>query len=124
MKKGREETYLQRRDKTGFFPGGKKMCRGVLKKVTLHWKEGGTTEYLVFDRDLAKFIKATLELHHCPGINPHTGKKTAKVIKITSRSLVSLGRFWWSTPGLKENDDPNGAEIWDWSSPEEILWSE
>ncbi len=93
-----------------------------LKEVTVHFENGSTSAYLVSQSDLDRFLKATLELHHDPGVNPHSGGTTDKVVKITSRTLQSKGRFWWSTPGLKANDDPKGAEILEWSK-EEILWN-
>lgn len=84
--------------------------------------------FIVFNKDLKKFIDATLELHYKPGINPHVkhdGKekveKPVEAIKLTTQEIYPKCPYWWSTPGLQKNDDPNGATIWDWST-ETTVW--
>lgn len=95
-----------------------------LRQVTLHWRKGEPSTHIVSESDFAKFLEATLELHHDPGINPHNGGETSRVVKITSRSLRPDGPFWWTVPGLKENFDPKGAKIWMWTLNEETVWEE
>lgn len=78
-------------------------------------------QHIMKRRDVDTFVAATLALYHDPGINPHTGRKCSPVEKITLCVLKKSGRYWWTTPDLQNNNDPNGAEIWDWY-PEKILW--
>ena len=100
-------------------------------RVTLHFENRSTSEYIVALGELRKFLKATLQLHYSPGINPHNNRKTCRVVKITvqdirNKNLKPEGIYWWSTPGLTCN--PCGAIIW--SLPEEenseqrILWKQ
>jgi len=94
-----------------------------IQQITIYWEKGGdTATHMVSGNDVQRFVKATLELHYKPGKNPHNGMETTKVVKITARSLRHDGPFWWSTPGLKDNDDPKGAVIWSWEYAEEVLW--
>ena len=85
-----------------------------LRKVILYFCGGGCSEHIVKTTDLAKFIEASQRLHYEPGINPHNGKVTARLSCIEVSKLVSGGPYWWSTPSLKENGDPDGVEVFFW----------
>ena len=97
-----------------------------LRRVELHWESlGEPAVYVVSEQELQRFIKATVKLHHHPGINPHVkdrDAKTAQVAKITAQRLKPSGPYWWSTPNLQENYDPNGAILWDWDIRTETVW--
>ena len=97
-----------------------------LRRVELHWEHGEKpTVHIVSEQELQRLIKATVKLHHHPGVNPHVkdrDAKTAQVAKIIVQRLVSSGPYWWSTPNLQENGDPNGATLWDWSIVTETVW--
>jgi len=99
-----------------------RLLKRPLQQITLYWEGGDTTTYIVAGNDVQRFVKASLELYYKPGKNPHSGLEAGKVVKITAQSLSPTGPYWWSTPGLKDNNDPNGAVIWEWGFTEEILW--
>lgn len=80
-----------------------------LRRVEIRYKKADIDEVdsthstLVYmhERDVETFIKATLELHWKPGINPHaSGGKLANVWSIEVTKLDGLQAYWWSTPGL------------------------
>lgn len=85
-----------------------------LRKVILKHESGRAREHLVIESDVDKLVDASIRLHHDPGVNPHNGKKAAKLETICVSRLRASGPFWWSTPGLKKNSDPNGAVIFTW----------
>lgn len=85
-----------------------------LRKVILKFEGGKTSEHLVLEGDVDKFVDASIRLHHDPGVNPHNAKKAARVETICVSRLRASGPFWWSTPDLKKNSDPSGAVIFRW----------
>ena len=95
--------------------------------ITSYWQESDhPSTQVVRASHLGRFVVATLQLHHRPGINPHNGEKCAKLAKLTVRRLWkeaskvrASGPYWWSTPGLRWNDDPRGAKIYYDVTPEE-----
>lgn len=89
------------------------MDRNNPYNATEHITEGGL--------DALHLVNASLELHYDPGVNPHNGKSAAPVWKITVSQLRKDGPYWWSTPGLQHNYDPNGATLYAWSQ-EKVLW--
>lgn len=60
----------------------------------------GPTCYVIHARDVRQFIEATVELHHFPGTNPHSGRKARPILEINACFFRASGPFWWSTPGL------------------------
>lgn len=78
------------------------------------------TDRIMSEREMDKYVQATLQLHYQPGINPHTGAKVEKAAKITVSRLEAKGPFWWTTPGLESNDDYDGATLFDWGSEHDI----
>lgn len=85
---------------------------------------GRERTHLVHKDHVARFMAATLELHHAPGINPHNGGATTPVGEIRVYTLRAAGPYWHTTPGLKGNGDAAGAltfetdELVDaWTSP-------
>lgn len=71
-------------------------------------------------KDVGAFLEAAHRLHFRPGINPHNRKVTARLKKIevfpTTLTVADCnvqGPFWWTTPDLRRNYDPNGALILD-----------
>ena len=91
-----------------------------LRKVNIYF-EKDMSSYIVSKLNLEKFISATKELHFEPGINPHNKEKTSSARKITVQKLEKTGPYWWSTPGLMDNNDSNGVSIFSWSV-ERIVW--
>ena len=41
---------------------------------------------------------------------------------ITTQKLMPGGPYWWTTPDLQDNDDPNGAIVFHWEPAPTILW--
>jgi len=62
---------------------------------------------------VARFVEATVRLHHTPGINPHTQGKTDRLWRIEVCDFTLTGPFWWTTPDLQNNHDPAGAQLID-----------
>src|SRR6185312_232410 len=58
--------------------------------------------------DMPRLLQAIIDLHIRP-INPK--QNAARVWKVTAHSLCIKGPYWWTTPGLTKNDDPNGARV-------------
>lgn len=78
-------------------------------------KEGISDHFIRGRRDIERFLKAILELHFEPGINPHItdrDPKTAEVQLVAIAPFSKNGPYWWSTPGLQENYDHNGASVY------------
>lgn len=82
-----------------------------LSVVKLWWVDGTQTSYNVLTADLDTFIESTSKLHNNPGVNPHSGRKTAKLNKITVHKMVMSGPYWWTASDL--HDEENGAKIID-----------
>jgi len=80
------------------------------------------SENIVAESQLAAFLSATLTLHFEPGYNPHSGGACSKALCITAEKLETSGPYWWSTPGVQDNGDPDGAVIFHWSYTPTILW--
>jgi hypothetical protein len=83
-----------------------------IRQVVLYFIATSTQSHLVHKDEVSKFVKAAKELYVSPGINPHNGARCSECWKITVASLGPTGPFWWSTPGLQENHDPNGATVY------------
>lgn len=92
-----------------------------ISKVERHWVGGDITTDFVPENEVDRFVTACIRLHHTPGINPHTGGQARKIWKIVAHDMEVRGPFWWSTPDLQENYDPNGARIVDWTCSRELF---
>ena len=99
---------------------GRKPSAG-LSKVTLCY-EDSSSEYLVAESDLLRFLAAALELHYEPGRNPHSNFDTAQALAITVVQLRPQGPYWWTTPGLQENYDNKGAVVFCWDPVPVVVW--
>jgi hypothetical protein len=96
-----------------------------LVKLKIYYTgEENPSEYVLMKQDVRKMLKATLQLHWKPGVDPHNGRPTRQVEQIlvcsqneptpvTSHYLVSSGPFWWSTPGLKTDTYRFGARLYE-----------
>lgn len=91
-------------------------------KIYVEFESGTESVYIIQESDVDKFVAATLELHYNPGKNPHNDVVTSRVKKITKKALVKAGPYWWSTPGLQDNYDPNGVAIYDFVESE-VIWT-
>lgn len=95
-----------------------------LVQVALYFhlgKDVEPTTHIVAMSELGTFLAATLELHFSPGVNPHSRVRCSRVLCITSADMVADGPFWWTVPGLRDNDDPRGAVVFRWTSPV-VIW--
>lgn len=77
-------------------------------------------EYIMHKDHVAKFVEASVRLHHKPGINPANKVKTTPIWRITSAPLHASS-YWWTTPSLEGNDSPDGAFIVK-GGPSEVLF--
>ena len=80
---------------------------------------GGTRGEIMHRRDVETFIKAQVELHYAPGVNPHSGGKTWTAWRITVSRLAKFDSYWWTVPGLQDNHNSKGARITSWRYEEE-----
>jgi hypothetical protein len=64
-----------------------------------------------------RFVEASVKLHHTPGINPANKEPTSRIWRITSAPLHASS-YWWTTPSLEGNDNPEGAGIVKGGPPE------
>lgn len=93
--------------------------------VRLIWENNSADSvYIVPKCDLQKFVTATLELHSGKCINPHNNGSTSRVVAIYTGELEFSGPYWWSTPGLQENGDPSGSQIWSICDCYTFLWQD
>ena len=82
-----------------------------LRQVTLYFRKSTPSSYIVHKDEVAALVQASKRLHFEPGINPANGYKTAPIYQITVAELLFNGPYWWSTPSLKGNREPDGARI-------------
>lgn len=80
------------------------------RQVRMDFCYGASNEYIMHKDHVARFVEASVKLHHTPGINPANKEPTARIWRITSAPLHGHS-YWWTTPSLKGNDDPAGAVI-------------
>lgn len=69
--------------------------------VHVHFKDREQhNTHLMHATQVDRFIQATVELHHSPGINPANNNKTLPISEISAYNIRSAGPYWWTTPGL------------------------
>jgi hypothetical protein len=86
-------------------------------------KTPSTTRELVPAADVPLLVEALVKLHHDPGVNPHNGNKTARLVRVRV-GTPSLGDgYWWTGPTL-EDDGPRARVVtwrfdtaWDGAGP-------
>lgn len=78
--------------------------------VCMEFCHGAVVEYIMHKDQVPRFVEASLKLHHHPGINPANKAKTARIRRITCAPPRARS-YWWTTPNLARNDDPQGAAI-------------
>jgi hypothetical protein len=80
------------------------------RMVRMDFCTGSAHEHIMHKNHVARFVEASVKLHHTPGINPANKEPTSRIYRITSAPLHQHV-YWWSTPSLEGNDDPEGAAI-------------
>lgn len=80
------------------------------REVRMDFCYGASNEYIMHKDHVARFVEASVKLHHTPGINPANKEPTAPIWRITSAPLHASS-YWWTTPSLEGNDNPEGALI-------------
>lgn len=78
--------------------------------VRMDFCYGAGNEYIVHKDHVCRFVEASVKLHHTPGINPANKEETSRIWRITSAPLHGCS-YWWTTPSLEGNDNPDGATI-------------
>lgn len=73
--------------------------------VWLHVYFEGTSDAKLYgfdtDEDALAFIVAQLNLHHAPGINPHSGNKALAIRAIHTAQPEKSRGYWWTDPKLQ-----------------------
>lgn len=91
------------------------------RQVTIRWMDSdGFANHIVHKDEVDAFVKATVQLHHSPGINPYNGNVCAVAAEIFVSSFEATPPVWWSTPGLGTEraqgatvfDPQNGQQVW------------
>ena len=88
-----------------------------LRMVTIYYHNDGKVSehsgrHMMHEDQVETFVKATVALHHSPGINPHNGVEAASLWEIRfSQVETDAESYWWSTPDLQRNGDPMGAQL-------------
>lgn len=62
--------------------------------------------------DINKLIIATIRLHLCPGINPHTGGQCSPIKLLIVKTPITVTPYWWTSPDLMSDKD--GAKVVMW----------
>jgi hypothetical protein len=78
--------------------------------VRMDFCYGASNEYIMHRDHVPRFVEASVKLHHTPGINPANKEPTSRIWRITSAPLRGCS-YWWTTPSLEGNDNPEGATI-------------
>ncbi|QIG69734.1 hypothetical protein EVB81_165 [Rhizobium phage RHph_I46] len=102
-----------------------KILLSDLRKIELHFLDGGSPDVdIIHKDDVETYIKAKLELHFSPGINPYVtdrDNKTSELSYIRVSEFKNQGAFWHTTPGLGKNFDEKGVQCFHaWGS--ELKW--
>lgn len=126
--------HFSRKEKQVFFNSQQKAKSRLLnsrianlRKVTIYWepmgKESTPAVFFVHKKHVDRFVKAAIRLHVDPGINPHSGGTTVRVVRIKVAS-PDPGFYWWATPDLMNNHDyEKGAAIFDFfTSTSTTVW--
>lgn len=82
-----------------------------LRVVSLDFVQGTPSTHILLAEQVGIFVEASKRLHFNPGVNPATGVETSRIWRIRSSTLMAHGPYWWSTPNLGDNGQPDGALI-------------
>jgi hypothetical protein len=77
-----------------------------------------TSKEVVPASDVQLLVEALTRLHHDPGVNPHNGKKAAKLVRITVATPALGDGYWWTGPTLQ--DQGPKARTLGWSKT--VVW--
>lgn len=77
-----------------------------------------TSRELVPATDVPMLLEGLLKLHHAPGVNPHSGRPTARLVRIRVGKPALGDGYWWTGPTLQ--DDGLKARLVRWTS--EVVW--
>ena len=80
------------------------------REVRMDFCYGKSNEYIMHKDHVVRFVEASVKLHHTPGINPANKEQTSPIWRITSAPLHGSS-YWWTTPSLEGNNNPDGALI-------------
>lgn len=77
-----------------------------------------TSRELVPAVDVPLLVEALTRLHHDPGVNPHSKKKTARLVRISVGTPQLGPGHWWTGPTLE--DEGRKARPIGWSK--KVVW--
>lgn len=65
--------------------------------------------------DVEHLCRAVLALHHEPGVNPHSGRAAAKLLRLSVGTPRLHEGYWWTAPSLDETVGPRARVVsWGW----------
>lgn len=59
------------------------------------------------------FVAGVLRLHHDPGLNPHSGRPAARLVRLEVGTPRLGAGHWWTGPSL--SDDGPRARVVEWT---------
>lgn len=89
-----------------------------LEADTPHGPTPSTSRELVPVTDVPMLLEALIKLHHVPGVNPHSGRPTARLVRVRVGKAALGDGYWWTGPTLQ--DEGLKARLVRWTS--EVVW--
>lgn len=77
-----------------------------------------TSREVVPAPEVPLLVDALVKLHHAPGVNPHSGRRTARLVRLRVGAPELLDGYWWTGPTLQ--DDGPRARVVGWRF--ETVW--
>lgn len=79
-----------------------------------------TTRELVPADEVPLLVEALRRLHHEPGVNPHSGRPTARLQRVRVGTAKLTDGYWWTGPTL--TDAGPKARLIGWEH--EVVWDQ
>lgn len=89
-----------------------------LEATTPQGPTPSSSRELVPVTDVAMLLEALIKLHHVPGVNPHSGRPTARLVRVRVGKPALGDGYWWTGPTLQ--DEGLKARLVRWTS--EVVW--
>lgn len=79
-----------------------------------------TTRELVPADEVPLLVEALRRLHHEPGVNPHSGRPTARLKRVRVGTAALHDGYWWTGPTLQ--DEGPKARVVSWRF--DVVWDQ
>jgi hypothetical protein len=61
-----------------------------------------TSREVVPAAEVPLLVEALVKLHHDPGVNPHSGRRTARLVRVRVGTPELQPGYWWTGPTLQD----------------------